>query len=141
MLNSSRMMCLTAPSTTGRYSGLHPAISAWIATVRTVAGSSAGGINPTSSSGSRRVPESIHWTRASVGVTTGKPSDHSFSRKNSNSSTLLNAVLSQGEVELAEVGHLLRFGELREQPLRPGAVAVRGELEEFLQQLGARERI
>ena len=43
----------------------------------------AGGIGPTSSSGARFVPVSIHCTRFSVGVTTGKPSDHSFSRKNS----------------------------------------------------------
>src|SRR5688572_12917064 len=141
MLNSSRMTCFTAPSTTGRYSGLQPAIRAWIATVRTVAGSIAGGIGPTSSSGSRRVPVNIHRTRSSVGVTTGKPSDHSFPRKNSNSSTLLNAGGSQGEIELAEIVDLLGLGQPGKQPLGLGAVAVRGELEEFLEQLCSRERI
>ena len=86
-LSSSRSMSAMPPSTTGRYSGLHPAISAWIATARTVAISIAGGMGPITSAGSRRVPWSIRCTRSSVGVTTGNPSDHSFSRKNSNSST------------------------------------------------------
>lgn len=36
-LNSCRRMSFTPPSTTGRYSGLHPAISAWTATECTVA--------------------------------------------------------------------------------------------------------
>jgi hypothetical protein len=57
-----------------------------MATVRTVAGSIAGGILPTSSSGSHVVPRNMRCTRSSVGVTTGKPSDQCFSRKNSNSS-------------------------------------------------------
>ena len=46
----------------------------------------AGGIGPMISSGLRCVAESILAIRSSVGVTTGNPSDHGFSRKNSNSS-------------------------------------------------------
>ena len=63
-----------------------------MATVRTVAGSIAGGTLPTSSSGPRVVPRSMRCTRSSVGVTTGSPSDHVFSRKNSNSSTSSSAI-------------------------------------------------
>ena len=44
------------------------------------------------------------------------------------------------EVERAEVRHLLRLGELREQLLRLRPVAVRRQLEEFLQQFVARQR-
>ena len=52
------------------------------ATVRTVAGSCIGGMRPISSSGSRFVAFNIRATRSSVGVTTGRPSDHCLLRKN-----------------------------------------------------------
>src|SRR5258706_8896064 len=48
----------TAASTTGRYSGRHPAITALIAIFSTVAGTRSGGTIATISSGARRVPSS-----------------------------------------------------------------------------------
>ncbi len=74
MLNRSVQAASTAASTTGRYSGLQPAITALIATCSTVTGTSAGGTTATTSCGSRLVPSSIRRTRASVGGTTGRPS-------------------------------------------------------------------
>ena len=66
----------------------------------TLAASSAGGTRPTISSGFRWVPDSIHWMRSSVGVTIGKPSDHSLAKKNSNSSSfwLKAGVLIESQV-------------------------------------------
>src|SRR5262249_14015588 len=118
------------------------AIRAWMATVRTVAGSIAGGISPTTSSGARLVPVSIHCTRFSVGVTTGKPSDHSFSRKNSKSSTTVAVPRPplHRKIERAEICDLLGLGELREQALGLRLVTMRRQLEEFLEQLGTRQR-
>src|SRR6185503_11920959 len=46
----------------------------------------------------------------------------------------------KGEIERAEIRHLLRLGELREQAFGLGAVAVRRQLEELVQELVARER-
>ena len=73
MLNSSVHAASTAASTTGRYSGLQPAITALIATFSTVHSTRSGGTTATTSSGSRVVPSSMRST-ASVGGTTGRPS-------------------------------------------------------------------
>jgi len=64
----------TAASTTGRYSGRQPAITAFTATFSTVHGTRSGGAMATISSGARLVPESIASTRFSVGGTSGRPS-------------------------------------------------------------------
>ena len=64
----------SAVSTTGMYSGRHPAITALIATFSTVQGAMSGGMRPTTSAGSRRVPPSIRRMRSGVGGTTGRPS-------------------------------------------------------------------
>ena len=75
MLNASVQAASTAVSTTGRYSGLQPAITALIATFSTVQGTRSGGAIATTSSGrARGVPSSIASTRASVGGTIGSPS-------------------------------------------------------------------
>ena len=75
MQNASRRAASTAASATGMYSGLQPAMTAFIATFSTVQGALSGGMRPMSSSGARVVPASMRKTRASVGGTTGKPSD------------------------------------------------------------------
>src|SRR6516165_7643542 len=67
MLNWSVQAASTAASTTGRYSGRHPAITALIATFSTVAGTRFGGTTATTSSGGRPVASSAASTRASVG--------------------------------------------------------------------------
>ena len=110
-LNSSRSMSSTAPITTGRYSGRQPAISAWTATSRTVAVSMAGGMGPITSSGSRLVAPRIRAIRSSVGVTTGKPSDQIFSRKNSNSSTCSfnGSLLCPDRLEIYDGVYVLRW--------------------------------
>src|SRR3954470_2050586 len=74
MLNSSVHAASSAASTTGRYSGRHPAITALIATFSTIAGTRLGGTTATTSPGAREVPSSIRSTRAGVGATTGSPS-------------------------------------------------------------------
>ena len=74
MLNSSVQAASTAASTTGRYSGRQPAITALTATFSTVHGTRSGGTTATGSSGSRSVPSSMRSTRAGVGGTTGRPS-------------------------------------------------------------------
>ena len=74
MLNSSVHAASTAASTTGRYSGWQPAITALIATFSTVHSTRSGGTTATTSSGSRVVPVSMRATRSWVGGTTGRPS-------------------------------------------------------------------
>lgn len=74
-LNSVVHAASTAASTTGRYSGRHPASTALTATFSTVTGTRLGGTTATTSPGSRAVPSSIRSTRACVGATTGSPSD------------------------------------------------------------------
>ena len=63
-----------AVSTTGMYSGRHPAMTALMATFSTVQGASSGGTRPMTSCGSRRVPPSIRRMRSGVDGTTGRPS-------------------------------------------------------------------
>ena len=87
MLNSSVQAASTAASTTGRYSGRQPAMTALTATFSTVHSTRSGGTTVTTSSGSRVVPSSIRSTRASVGGTTGSPSVQPRSKRASNSSS------------------------------------------------------
>ncbi len=74
MLNCSVHAASTAASTTGRYSGLQPAITALIATFSTLHSTRSGGTTATISSGARVVPCSMRMTRSSVGATSGRPS-------------------------------------------------------------------
>ena len=73
MLNSSVHAASTQASTTGRYSGLQPAITALMATFSTVTSTRSGGTTATTSSGERVVPSSIRSTLASVGAHDGQP--------------------------------------------------------------------
>ena len=73
--------------TTGKYSGLHPAITALAATFSIVSGARFGGTVAITSCGSRRVPASIRITRSGVGGTTGRPSVSPRSNMNSNGSS------------------------------------------------------
>src|SRR5262247_326602 len=74
MLKASVQAASTAAITTGRYSGLQPAITALIATFSTVQGARSGGTTATTSSAARVVPSSIASTRSGVGGTSGSPS-------------------------------------------------------------------
>ena len=56
MQNSSRQAASTAARTTGRYSGLQPAMTALIATFSMVHGTLSGGMMPMNSAGERVVP-------------------------------------------------------------------------------------
>ena len=87
MLNWLVHAASTAVSTTGRYSGRQPAITALTATFSTVHSARSGGTMATISSGARFVPSSIRVTRASVGGTTGRPSVQPRSNIASNASS------------------------------------------------------
>src|SRR6266581_4664970 len=67
-------MAFTAVTITGKYSGLHPAITALTASVAIVASRQRGGIGPSEKDGSRSVNVSMRATRSSVGGTIGIPS-------------------------------------------------------------------
>ncbi len=71
MLKASVQTASSAVSTTGRYSGLQPAIAAFTATFSTLHSARFGGTTATISSAARVVPSSIDSTRASVGGTSG----------------------------------------------------------------------
>lgn len=73
-LKASVQAASTLASTTGRYSGVHPAITALIATFSTLHSTRSGGTQATISSGLRVVPESMASTRSAVGGTSGSPS-------------------------------------------------------------------
>src|SRR5207244_10134539 len=66
----------TLARTTGKYSGRHPAITAFAATFSTVTVPRNGSIRPRTSSGARLVWLSISATSGSVGGITGSPSVH-----------------------------------------------------------------
>ena len=87
MLKVSLHTASTAAMTHGRYSGLHPAITALMAIFSTVTSTRSGGTMATMSEGERVVPVSMRITRSSVGGTTGKPSVHPRSNMASNSSS------------------------------------------------------
>src|SRR5437899_9654113 len=73
-LNCLLRIAFTAVTITGKYSGLHPAITALTASVAIVATPQRGGIGPSEKDGSRSVNVSIRATRSSVGGTIGIPS-------------------------------------------------------------------
>ena len=72
--NSGSSAAFMAPSSTGKYSGRQPAITALTAAFSTVQGTRFGGINPIISSAFRVVPANIRATLKSVGGVTGRPS-------------------------------------------------------------------
>ncbi len=86
-LNSAVQAASTAASTTGRYSGRQPAITALTATFSTVQSTRSGGTTATTSSGALDVPASMASTRSGVGGTTGNPSDHPRAYIHSHSSS------------------------------------------------------
>src|SRR6266478_5633448 len=73
-LNGLLRMALTAVTMRGKYSGLHPAITALTASVAIVASPQRGGIGPSDEHGSTSLKASICATRSSVGGTIGSPS-------------------------------------------------------------------
>ena len=87
----------TAVNTTGKYSGLHPAITALMATFSTVHSTKSGGTTAITSSGARFVPCSMRYTRSCVGGTTGNPSDHPRSKQASISSSYSGIVSGRAE--------------------------------------------
>ena len=89
---------LTAASTTGKCSGLHPAITALMATFSTVALPLIGGIRPNTSEGASRPASSMARTRSSVGGTMGSPSVQPRSSKRS-----LMASSESGALETSRV--------------------------------------
>ena len=87
MLNVSLHTASIAAITHGRYSGRHPAITAFTAIFSTVSSTRSGGATATTSSGARVVPSNICNTRSRVGGTTGSPSVHPRSNIASNGSS------------------------------------------------------
>src|SRR5206468_12170051 len=73
-LNGLLRMAFTAVMMMGKYSGLHPAITALTASVAIVASPQRGGIGPSDEHGSTSLKASICATRSSVGGTIGSPS-------------------------------------------------------------------
>src|SRR5262245_32258168 len=71
---SGSQIASTAASTTGRYAGRQPAITAFTATRSTVARPLAGATRPISSSPRRPLAATAARTRSAVGGTTGRPS-------------------------------------------------------------------
>src|SRR6267143_5325670 len=71
---SGSQIASTAASTTGRYSGRQPAITALTATRSTVARPLAGATSPISSSPRRPLAATAARTRSTLGGTTGRPS-------------------------------------------------------------------
>jgi len=73
-LNGLARIAVTAVTTTGKYSGLHPAMTALTAILVIVASPQRGAIGPSDVPASRSVEASISATRAAVGGTIGSPS-------------------------------------------------------------------
>src|SRR5262245_32697723 len=73
-LNGPARMAFTAVTTTGKYSGLHPAMTALTAILAIVVSPQRGGIAPSDAPGSRSLQASMSATRAGVGGTIGSPS-------------------------------------------------------------------
>ena len=79
MLSRSSSIASTAATTTGKYAGLQPAITAFAATDSMVATPWRGGTMPITSAGSRSTAAIISATASSVGGITGRPSVQPFS--------------------------------------------------------------
>ena len=101
MLNSSVQTASTAAITTGRYSGLHPAITALMAIFSTVTGAMLGGTMATMSCGARGVPASMRITRSAVGGTSGRPSLKPWSNMNSAMSSALAISIRRARIGLS----------------------------------------
>src|SRR5262245_47246689 len=78
--NNGSLIASNAASTTGKYSGRHPAITALAAMLLKEAGPCRGGTTATNSSGSRSMVARQLSTRSAVGGMTGSPSVHRFSQ-------------------------------------------------------------
>src|SRR5262249_55580311 len=105
-------MAWTAATTTGKYTGAQPAITALTASFAIVVAPQRGGIAPSDDDGSRSTAASICATRASVGGTMGNPSVPP-SRRNrwkiasGSSSTVMRSTISAaatGSLEQAAPG-------------------------------------
>ena len=72
------LIAATAVTTTGKYSGRHPAITALMATISAVKKLLRSGMPPIILSGSIDTVSSIDLIRSAVGGTIGNPSVHSF---------------------------------------------------------------
>jgi len=77
--NDGSLIASTAATTVGKYSGRHPAITAFAAMPRSDAGPFRGGITAMTSSGSRSTVARNRPIRSGVGGITGRPSVHRFS--------------------------------------------------------------
>src|SRR5882724_10824896 len=96
--NRSSQTASTAASTTGRYSGRQPAITALTAIFSTVARPKLGGISATSSSRERPEAATAAATRAAVGGTAGSPSVTPRAKRSSiGSSPLARRLARAGE--------------------------------------------
>ena len=93
---------------TGIYSGLQPAMTAWTATNSTVTTPIRGAMSPTTSSGLWLVPLSISATRSGVGGMMGTPMDQPFLKKRSltSLSVPLNLTLRPGREASSPGPHL-----------------------------------
>ena len=80
-LKPSRMAALTPATTTGKCSGLQPAITALMASFSSVARELRGCITPSECWGSASMAASMSRTASSVGGTTGSPSVQPCSQK------------------------------------------------------------
>ena len=100
MLNASVQAASTAAMMTGKYSGLHPAITALIAIFSTVASPMFGGTVAMTSWGLRCVPPSMRITRSGVGGTRGNPSEKPWSNMNSATSSLLATSMRRARIGL-----------------------------------------
>src|SRR5258706_6859429 len=96
----------TAATTTGKYSGLQPAITALIATFSALITTARSRMMPTWWSGASRAPSSMTRTLASVGGTTGRPSDQPLSYAISIASAS-SRTLSRLDVNVAAMPRLL----------------------------------
>ncbi len=82
-LNFGSAQASMAATTTGMYSGLHPAMTALTAIFSMVAGALSGGMLATTSCADRADPAIMRSTRAPVGGMMGRPSIQPWSLANS----------------------------------------------------------
>src|SRR5215472_8336624 len=91
----------TTASSTGKYSGRQPAMTAFTASFSTVARPKLGGTSATSASRERKVACSMRSTRSRVGGTTGRPSVRPRSNQISISSAMAAPSIRMPTIELA----------------------------------------
>src|SRR5438093_1741860 len=105
-LNGLARMALTAVTMTGKYSGLHPAITALTASLAIVASPQRGGIGPSETDGSRSLKASICATRPSVGGTIGNPSVQASLANRSKIASGSSATVTRSTTAAAAAGRL-----------------------------------